>query len=73
MTPIYLQRAALHCALGDDLHHAAQALQRGQAPQGEPFVLHEVQEPRTYLYAAKTGESLSERLDRLLAQPFRDA
>lgn len=68
MNPIYLQRAALHCALGDDLHHAAQALQLGQAPQGEPFVLHEVQEPRTYLYAANTGESLSERLDRLLAE-----
>lgn len=68
MNPIYLQLAALHCALGDDLHHAAQALQRGQAPQGEPFVLHEVQEPRTYLYAANTGESLSERLDRLLAE-----
>ena len=68
MNPIYLQRAALHCALGDDLHHAAQALQSDQAPQGEPFVLHEVQEPRTYLYAAKTGESLSERLDRLLTE-----
>ena len=68
MTPIYLQRAALHCALGDDLHHAAQALQSGQPPQGEPFLLHEVQEPRTYLYAAKTGESLSERLDRLLTE-----
>ena len=68
MNPIYLQRAALHCALGDDLLHAAQALQRGQTPQDEPFVLHEVQEPRTYLYAAKTGESLSERLDRLLAE-----
>jgi len=68
VTPIYLQRAALHCALGDDLHSAAQALQTGQPPQGEPFVLHEVLEPRTYLYATKTGESLSERLDRLLGE-----
>ncbi|MGB4075396.1 beta-ketoacyl synthase N-terminal-like domain-containing protein [Pseudomonas sp.] len=68
MTPIYLQRAALHCALGDDLHSAAQALQAGQQPQGETFLLHEVHEPRTYLFAAKTGESLSERLDRLLSE-----
>ncbi|WP_339411700.1 beta-ketoacyl synthase N-terminal-like domain-containing protein [Pseudomonas sp. EA_35y_Pfl2_R5] len=68
MTPIYLQRAALHCALGEDLHSAARALQSDQPPQGEPFVLHEVLEPRTYLYAAKTGERLSERLDRLLGE-----
>lgn len=68
MTPIYLQRAALHCALGEDLQTAALALQAEQPPQGEPFVLHEVHEPRQYLYAAKTGESLSERLDRLLGE-----
>lgn len=68
MTPIYLQRAALHCALGDNLHSAAQALQAGQPPQGEPFVLHEAHETRSYLYAAKTGESLNERLDRLLGE-----
>jgi 3-oxoacyl-[acyl-carrier-protein] synthase-1 len=68
VTPIYLQRAALHCALGDDLHSAAQALQAGQPPQGEPFLLHEVEKPRNYLYAARTGESLSERLDRLLGE-----
>lgn len=68
MTPVYLQRAALHCALGDDLPSAAQALQNAQPPQGEPFVLHEVHEPRNYLYAANTGESLSQRLDRLLSE-----
>ncbi|HUE91925.1 beta-ketoacyl synthase N-terminal-like domain-containing protein [Pseudomonas sp.] len=68
MTPIYLQRAALHCALGDNLHSAAQALHTGQLPQGEAFVLHEVHEPRNYLYAAKTGENLSKRLDRLLGE-----
>jgi 3-oxoacyl-[acyl-carrier-protein] synthase-1 len=68
VTPIYLQRAALHCALGDDLHSAAHALQSGQPPQGKPFVLHEIHESRTYLYAAKTGENLSERLDRLLGE-----
>lgn len=68
MTPIYLQRAALQCALGDDLHSAAQALQAAQPPQSEPFVLHEVHESRTYLYAAKTSENLNERLDRLLSE-----
>jgi 3-oxoacyl-[acyl-carrier-protein] synthase-1 len=68
VTPIYLQRAALHCALGDNLHSAARALQAGQPPLGEAFVLHEVHEPRSYLYAAKTGESLIERLDRLLGE-----
>ncbi|CAN7337575.1 beta-ketoacyl synthase N-terminal-like domain-containing protein [Pseudomonas sp. LjRoot71] len=68
MTPVYLQRAALQCALGDDLPSAAQALQNAQPPQGEPFVLHEVAEPRSYLYAGKTGENLSERLDRLLSE-----
>ncbi|WP_394237351.1 beta-ketoacyl synthase N-terminal-like domain-containing protein [Pseudomonas anguilliseptica] len=68
MTPVYLQRAALHCALGDDLHSAAQALQTGQPPRGESFVLHEVHEPRRYLYAARTSENLHERLDRLLSE-----
>jgi len=68
VTPIYLQRAALHCALGDDLPSAARALQAGQPPQGEAFVLHEVHESRNYLYAAKTGENLNERLDRLLGE-----
>jgi 3-oxoacyl-[acyl-carrier-protein] synthase I len=68
VTPIYLQRAALQCALGDDLHSAAQALQAAQPPQSEPFVLHEVHESRTYLYAAKTSENLNERLDRLLSE-----
>jgi 3-oxoacyl-[acyl-carrier-protein] synthase-1 len=68
VTPVYLQRAALHCALGDDLPSAAQALQNAQPPQGKPFVLHEVHEPRNYLYAANTGESLSQRLDRLLSE-----
>ena len=68
MTPVYLQRAALHCALGDDLLSAAQTLQSAQPPKGEAFVLHEVHESRTYLYTAKTGENLSERLDRLLGE-----
>lgn len=68
MTPIYLQRAALHCALGEDLQTAAQALQQGRPAQAGQFQLHEVQEPRSYLYAAQTGESLAQRLDRLIAE-----
>lgn len=66
MTPIYLQRAALHCALGEDLHTAALALQHERPAQAGQFQLHELQEPRSYLYAAQTGESLRQRLDRLI-------
>jgi 3-oxoacyl-[acyl-carrier-protein] synthase-1 len=66
VTPIYLQRAALHCALGEDLQTAALAVQQGHAAQAGQFQLHELQEPRSYLYAAQTGESLAQRLDRLI-------
>ena len=66
MTPVYLQRAALHCALGEDLSTAALALQQGRPAAAGQFQLHELQEPRRYLYAAQTGESLAQRLDRLI-------
>lgn len=68
MTPIYLQRAALHCALGEDLQTAALAVQQGHVTQAGQFQLHELQEPRSYLYAAQTGESLAQRLNRLLGE-----
>ncbi|MDX1298198.1 MAG: beta-ketoacyl synthase N-terminal-like domain-containing protein [Pseudomonas sp.] len=68
MTPVYLQRAALHCALGEDLHTAAQAMQQGRTAPAEQFQLHEVHEPRSYLYAAQTGESLTQRLNRLIGE-----
>lgn len=68
MTPVFLQRAALHCALGEDLHGAAQALQQGRPAAAGQFQLHELQEPRSYLYATQTGESLTQRLDRLIDQ-----
>lgn len=67
MTPIYLQRAALHCTLGEDLHSAAHALQSG-LPSAEQFQLHDVHEPRSYLYAAQTGEILTQRLNRLISE-----
>lgn len=68
MTPVYLQRAALHCALGEDLHSAAQAVQQGRPAAAGQFQLHEVHEPRSYLYAAQTDESLSQRLNRLISE-----
>jgi 3-oxoacyl-[acyl-carrier-protein] synthase-1 len=55
VTPVYLQRAAMHCALGDDLHSAALAFQAGQPAQAQTFLLHEVHEPRNYLPAARTA------------------
>jgi 3-oxoacyl-[acyl-carrier-protein] synthase-1 len=54
--------------LGDDLHSAALALQAGQPATAEAFLLHEVHEPRNYLYATRTGESLAQRLDRLIEE-----
>ena len=68
MTPVYLQRAALHCALGEDLHTAALAMQQGRTAPAGQFQLHEVHEPRSYLYAAQTGESLTRRLNRLISE-----
>ncbi|WP_324732066.1 beta-ketoacyl synthase N-terminal-like domain-containing protein [Pseudomonas paeninsulae] len=68
MTPVYLQRTALHCALGEDLHSAAQAVQQGRPAAAGQFQLHEVHEPRRYLYAAQTSESLAQRLDRLIGE-----
>jgi len=68
VTPIYLQRAALHCALGEGLHSAAQAVQQGRPAAAGQFQLHELHEPRSYLYAARSGESLAQRLDRLIGE-----
>jgi len=68
VTPVYLQRAALHCALGEDLHTAALAMQQGRTAPAGQFQLHEVHEPRSYLYAAQTGESLTQRLNRLIGE-----
>jgi 3-oxoacyl-[acyl-carrier-protein] synthase-1 len=73
VTPVYLQRAAMHCALGDDLHSAARAFLAGQPAQAQTFLLHEVHEPRNYLPAARTAENLSERLNRLIGETLGHA
>jgi len=67
VTPVYLQRSALDCALGASLEEAASNLLAGQQPRGDVFKLHEVQEPRRYLGASGPAGNLDERLDRCLA------
>ncbi|TBV08607.1 beta-ketoacyl synthase N-terminal-like domain-containing protein [Phytopseudomonas dryadis] len=68
MTPVYLQRGALHSALGSDLYAASEALQRGVLPEAGTFVLHELQQPRAYLGVAPTDESRDQHLDRLIRE-----
>ncbi|MGV8841806.1 MAG: beta-ketoacyl synthase N-terminal-like domain-containing protein [Pseudomonas sp.] len=77
MTPVYLQRGALHSALGTDLTSAALALQRGERPQAGQFLLHESLQPRPYFSAtvnssAASVECLDQRLDRLLRETLGD-
>ena len=72
MTPVYLQRGALHSALGADLQAAAAALRTGRAPVAGSFVLHELQQPRPYLHVAASDESRDQRLDRLLHETLGD-
>ena len=43
MTPVYLQRGALHSALGADLCAANAALRSGVLPDAGTMVLHELQ------------------------------
>ncbi|MGE8496652.1 MAG: beta-ketoacyl synthase N-terminal-like domain-containing protein [Pseudomonas sp.] len=73
MTPVYLQRGALHSALGADLQAAGTALQQGRKPAPQPFVLHELQQSRPYLAVAGTGESRDQRLDRLIRETLGEA
>lgn len=68
MTPIYLQRGALHSALGPDLQAASGALQRGTRPVPSSFTLHELQQPRAYLRASPGLENLDQRFDRLIRE-----
>jgi 3-oxoacyl-[acyl-carrier-protein] synthase-1 len=65
--PIYLQRGALHSALGADLDQATNNLLADLRPQPTPFQLHELQQPRPY-FAVAAGEALDARLDRLLGE-----
>ena len=48
MIPVYLQRGALHSALGADLGAAADNLLADRRPQPTYFLLHELQQPRPY-------------------------
>lgn len=72
MTPVYLQRGALHSALGADLRDAANNLLADRRPQPTPFLLHELQQPRPYFTVAG-DEALDARLDRLLGETLGDA
>lgn len=71
MTPVYLQRGALHSALGADLDMAAGNLLADRRPQPAPFLLHELQQPRPY-FAVIGTESTDARLDRLLNETLGD-
>ncbi|MEO4048526.1 beta-ketoacyl synthase N-terminal-like domain-containing protein [Pseudomonas sp. CAU 1711] len=73
MTPVYLQRGALHCALGADLAAAGAALQRGERPRPDSFQLHELQQARPYLRVAAPAESRERRLNRLIGETLGDA
>ena len=76
MTPIYLQRGALHSALGADLRSAGNVLRQGAHATPASFLLHELQQPRAYLGTGHNDESLDQRFDRLigetLAEPPQD-
>lgn len=71
MIPVYLQRGALHSALGADLGAAADNLLADRRPQPTSFLLHELQQPRPYFAVAGT-QATDARLDRLLHETLRD-
>jgi len=68
VTPIYLQRGALHSALGVELRSAGNALRQGSRALPSSFLLHELQQPRAYLSVADSGESRDQRFDRLIGE-----
>jgi 3-oxoacyl-[acyl-carrier-protein] synthase-1 len=68
VTPVYLQRGALQSALGADLATAGRALGDDRKAQGRTFLLHELQQPRTYLDVAGPAQTLDARLDQLLRE-----
>ncbi|UQY37195.1 beta-ketoacyl synthase [Pseudomonas fulva] len=71
MTPVYLQRGALHSALGADLRVANAALRSGLRPTANTVLLHELQAPRPYL-AVAGGETPGEHCDRLIRETLGD-
>jgi len=71
VTPVYLQRGALHSALGADLCAANAALRNGRRPAASTVLLHELQEPRQYL-AVAGEQSPDEHFDRLIHETLGD-
>lgn len=71
MIPVYLQRGALHSALGANLSDAASNLLADLRPQPTPFQLHELQQQRPY-FAVAGDETLDARLDHLLGETLGD-
>ncbi len=71
MIPVYLQRSALHSALGANLSDAASNLLADLRPQPTPFQLHELQQQRPY-FAVAGDETLDARLDHLLGETLGD-
>jgi len=71
VTPVYLQRGALHSALGADLRAANAALRSGLRPTANTVRLHELQAPRAYL-AVAGGETPGEHCDRLIRETLGD-
>jgi len=71
VTPVYLQRGALHSALGADLCAANAALRSGVLPDAGTMVLHELQEPRPYL-SVPGEETPDAHFDRLIRETLGD-
>nr|WP_298166852.1 beta-ketoacyl synthase N-terminal-like domain-containing protein [uncultured Pseudomonas sp.] len=74
MIPVYLQRGALHSALGAGLDSSTRALLSGERPRAGEFILHELQQTRPYWHAlgAAANENLEQRLDRLVRETLGD-
>lgn len=72
MKPAYLQRGALHSALGNDLGCALTNLRAGRRPRAQPFRVHEIAQERPYFAVAGAVEATSARLERLIGETLGD-
>ncbi|MET1081165.1 MAG: beta-ketoacyl synthase N-terminal-like domain-containing protein [Pseudomonas sp.] len=66
MTPVYLQRAQLHSALGPDLGSAASAYRADRRPLASHYQRLELPQQCPYFHATGSPLPLLERLDALL-------